>query len=77
MDEIQTCLRCGGELEHGSIVGQSIFINWLPEGEKEGLTMLGGEHLARGTANSGPSIRAARCQSCGLGFFEGDNPAPD
>lgn len=71
LDSLDACIRCGGELERGSIVGQSIFMNWLPEGEDVGLTMLGGEHLARGSVNRGPMVDAARCRSCGLGYFQG------
>lgn len=70
MDDLKECLRCGGELERGSLLGQHVYINWLPEGEESGPTMLGQEHLAKGSLSRGPRLPAARCTSCGLGYFE-------
>lgn len=73
MHDIQACLRCGGELEHGSIIGQQFYLNWLPEGEDAGITMHGDEHLARGSIGRGPRLESARCASCGLGYFQGSD----
>jgi hypothetical protein len=76
MEDIDTCLRCGSDLEHGSVVGQMIYLNWLPDGESAGVTTYGKEHLARGSATSGPRLPAARCPSCGLGYFEASVEGP-
>lgn len=64
------CPRCGAELEHGHIVGQSIYLTWLPEGESVGWITLGKEHVATGSLLRPPMLRAARCTSCDLGVFE-------
>ena len=71
MDDLTTCLRCGSDLEHGVIVGQQLYLNWEPVGASGGVTMHGKEHLAKGTVSRGPRIDAARCPSCGLGYFQG------
>ena len=70
MDELATCLRCGTDLEVGAIVGQQLWLNWRPVGADGGLTMHGEEHLAKGSARRGPRLEAARCPSCGLGYFQ-------
>ena len=69
MEDLKTCLRCGAELESGEIVGQQLYLNWVPEGDDTGPTMHGKEHLAQGSMRKGPRLEAARCPSCGLGYF--------
>ncbi|MGY1849008.1 PF20097 family protein [Blastococcus sp. SYSU DS1021] len=64
-----TCPRCSSGLERGHIAGQSIYLNWIPEGESVGVTALGKEHLATGSLLRAPQLPAARCPSCGLGVF--------
>ena len=70
MDDLAFCLRCGADLEAGAIVGQQLYLNWQPIAAEAGLTMLGKEHLAKGSARRGPRLEAARCPSCGLGYFQ-------
>lgn len=65
-----TCPRCNAELERGSIAGQGVYLNWIPEGDTVGWTTLRKEHLATGTLFRPPMLSAARCTSCGLGIFE-------
>ena len=71
MDDLVACLRCGSDLELGVIVGQQLYLNWEPAGASGGVTMHGKEHLAKGSVTRGPRINAARCPSCGLGYFQG------
>jgi DNA-directed RNA polymerase subunit RPC12/RpoP len=70
MEELASCLRCGAELELGAIIGQQLYLNWQPIDAEGGLTMHGKEHLAKGSARKGPRLNAARCPSCGLGYFQ-------
>lgn len=70
MDDLASCLRCGGDLEVGVIVGQQLYLNWQPKDGEGGLTMHGEEHLAKGSVRRGPRLDAARCPSCGLGYFQ-------
>lgn len=70
MEDLTDCLRCGAELETGVIVGQQLYLNWRPTGAKGGMTMHGEEHLAKGSIVKGPRLDAARCPSCGLGYFQ-------
>ena len=65
-----TCPQCGADLEPGFIVGQIMFLNWLPHGTTAGWTALGKEHLATGTATRAPGLVAARCSACAIGMFE-------
>jgi len=67
--DLKICLRCGAELELGAIVGQQLYLNWEPEGDASGPTMHGKAHLAQGSMRKGPRLEAARCSSCGLGYF--------
>ena len=70
MEDFASCLRCGAELESGVIVGQQPYLNWEPSGTDSGATMHGKEHLAKGSVMKGPRLDAARCPSCGLGYFQ-------
>lgn len=69
MGPLEGCPRCEAPLERGRIVGQMMFLNWIPEGESAGVITLGKEHLATGSFVHPPAISAARCRSCGLGVF--------
>ncbi len=71
MDDLTSCLRCGAALELGVIVGQQLYLNWQPSNAEGGVTMHGKEHLAKGSPMRGPRLEAARCPSCGLGYFQG------
>lgn len=64
-----TCPRCNAELERGSIVGQAVYLNWIPHGDSVGWITPGKEHLATGSISRPPMLAAARCASCGLGVF--------
>ena len=64
-----TCPRCNAELERGSITGQGVYINWIPQGDSVGWITLGKEHLATGSLSRPPTLSGARCTSCGLGIF--------
>jgi hypothetical protein len=69
VEDLASCLRCGGELELGVIVGQQLYLNWQPRNAEGGMTMHGKEHLATGSLRKGPRLDAARCSKCGLGYF--------
>jgi len=71
VEDLKSCLRCGADLELGAIVGQQLYLNWVPEGDTGGATMHGNVHLAEGSMRKGPRLEAARCPSCGLGYFGG------
>ena len=69
-----TCPQRNAELEQGSITGQGVYLNWIPQGAAVGWISLGKEHLASGSVLSPPMLAAARCESCGLGVLSSDRP---
>lgn len=66
----ERCPQCGGGVESGRVVGQGMYLNWIPEGERVGWVTIGKEHVATGSLVRGPELPSVRCRSCGLGFFQ-------
>lgn len=70
-----SCPRCDSPLEGGYLVGQMVYLNWIPAGEPVGWLTVGKEHLATGSFLHPPKLAAVRCQTCGFGVFE-QSPSP-
>ncbi len=66
----ERCPRCEGDLEAGRVVGQGVYLNWIPEGERVGWITIGKEHVATGSLVRGPELSSMRCRGCGLGRFQ-------
>lgn len=78
--ESSKCLKCGGDLSHGYILGKHSRIRW--SSTREGMTIFHGIPLIKSGRKYwsewrnwiyAPNVPAMRCESCRLVFFQYDN----